>query len=210
MLTSEVLRTVFPSCKDPDGWARALPPALERFEIDTPARTASFLAQTGYESSQFNRLIESLFYKTALRLTKVWPRRFPDLQSAEPYVGNEERLANQVYSKRLGNGDAASGDGYRFRGRGIIQITGRSNYAIAGNALALPLVDEPDLLLDQSNAAMSAAWFWHSHGLNALADDLTGDDDLEDFATITQRINGAKTGLQDRLALLNRIETLVA
>ena len=210
MVTSELLKTVFPACNDPDGWARALPPALERFEIDSPPRIASFLAQTGYESSQFNRLVESLLYKTALRLTKVWPKRFPDAQSAEPYVGDEEKLANFVYADRLGNGDVGSGDGYRFRGRGLIQLTGRSNYAIAGKALALPLVEQPDLLLIQRNAAVSAAWFWGSRGLNALADDLTGDDDLEDFATITQRINGGKVGLQERLALLNRIEPLLA
>ena len=122
-------------------------------------------------------------------------------------MSNEEKLANLVYAKRLGNGDSNSGDGYKFRGRGIIQITGRSNYADAGKALGLNLINQPDLLLQKPNAAMSAAWFWSSRGLNALAVDHTDDNDLEDFTEITKRINGGSVGLSERLALLNLIET---
>lgn len=157
MINANVLHTAFPLCVDPDGWATALTPALARFHINTDARLCSFLAQTGYESGQFNRLLENLKYATPLRLVKVWPRRFPSEALALPYVNNEMKLANFVYANRLGNGNEASGDGYRYRGRGIIQITGRSNYEATGKALALNFLDSPDLLLEKANAAMSAA-----------------------------------------------------
>ncbi len=210
MLTADLLKVVFPLCTDPAGWALALQPALDKYQINTKARLASFLAQTGHESAQFNRLVESLFYRTALRLTKVWPRRFPTEASAAPYVANEQKLANFVYANRLGNGNAASGDGFRFRGRGIIQITGRTNYSDAGRAIKVDLVANPDQLLKQPVAAMAAAWFWNSRGLNALADDMTGDNDLEDFTEITRRINGGTVGIQDRLLALNAVEAHLA
>ena len=140
----------------------------------------------------------------------VWPKRFPTEASALPYVADERKLANFVYAGRLGNGNAASGDVFKFRGRGIIQVTGRSNYASAGVALGLKLVEDPDLLLVPANAAMSAAWYWSSRGLNALADDRTDDNDLEDFTEITRRINGGTVGLKDRLAALNLVQENLA
>ncbi len=210
MLSAQTLHAIFPLCPDPKRWAQALRPAMERYGIDTPARMASFLAQTGHESVQFSRLDENLCYRSSKRLMQVWPKRFPSEQAARPYVDNPEKLANFVYAKRLGNGDASSGDGYRYHGRGILQITGRSNYAAAGQALGLELVAQPDLLLQPEHAAMSAAWFWDSRGLNALADDQTGDDDLEDFTRITRLINGGTVGLRERLALLLRLEPALA
>ena len=205
MVSAELIKAVFPHCAMPQQWADALNPALARFDITTTARLSSFLAQSGYESGEFNRLREILNYTTPQRLMKVWPKRFPTEASALPFVSNEMGLANLVYANRLGNGDSASGDGFRFRGRGIIQVTGRSNYGEAAAALGLDLIGDPDLLLQPKHAAMSAAWFWSSRGLNGLADDGTGDDDLEDFAEITKRINGGTTGLKDRLALLNEV-----
>ncbi len=211
MITAASLRTALPLCKEPDKWANALNPAMCKFGIDTPARIASFLAQTGYESGQYNILIENLTYKTAVRLTKIWPKRFPTEQSAIPYVNDEEKLANFVYANRIGNGDINSGDGYRYRGRGIIQITGKSNYADIGKMLGVDLVNNPDLILTPDLAAMGAAYFWQGHGLNALADDMTDDKDLEDFTTITKKINGGTAGLTQRLALFKTIEeTLIA
>lgn len=189
-LSPELLHQTLPQCKDPAGWAKALQPALEKYQINTPSRIAAFLAQTGYESGHFNQLQENLRYSTPQRLMKVWPKRFPTIESALPYVQNPERLANKVYALRMGNGPESSGDGYRYRGRGIIQLTGRSNYAEAAKALGIDLLGQPDGLLEPHHAAMSAAWFWSTHGLNALADDETGDDDLEDFTQITRRING--------------------
>jgi putative chitinase len=210
ILTDQLVKQIFPQCLEPAGWSQALNPALERYAINSKARLCSFLAQTGHESAQFNRLVEGLHYKTALRLMAVWPKRFPTEVSAAPYVSNAEKLANFVYANRLGNGDAASGDGFRFRGRGIIQITGRSNYAEAGTALGINLLADPDLLLTKNLAAMAAAWFWNSRGLNALADDMTDDNDLEDFTEITRRINGGSVGLKDRLLAFNQIDATLA
>lgn len=211
MITATSLKKALPLCKEPEQWANALNPAMDKFGINTPARIASFLAQTGYESGQFNTLVESLSYKTPARLMKVWPKRFPTEASAIPYVKNQEKLANFVYANRIGNGDVNSGDGFRYRGQGIIQITGKSNYAETGIALGVDLVNHPELLVTPELAAMSAAYFWQGHGLNALADDQTGDDDLEDFTTITKKINGGIAGLNQRLALFKSIEqTLVA
>lgn len=210
MLTANLLQQVFPLCADPAGWAQALNPALERYQVNTRARLCSFLAQTAYESGQFNCLVEGLNYTTARRLMKVWPKRFPTEASALPYVGNAAKLANFVYANRLGNGDSASGDGFKFRGRGIIQITGRTNYAQAGQELKVNLIEQPDRLLTQETAALAAAWFWNSRGLNALADDRTDDNDLEDFTEITRRINGGTTGINDRLLAFNSVEARLA
>jgi putative chitinase len=209
MITPTSLKKVLPLCKEPGQWANALNPAMDKFGINTPARIASFLAQTGYESGQFNNLVENLTYKTAARLMKVWPKRFPTEASAAPYVDNKEKLANFVYANRIGNGDVNSGDGFRYRGRGIIQITGKSNYADIGKVLGVDLVNNPDLLLTPDLAAMSAAYFWQGHGLNALADDETDDNDLEDFTTITKKINGGSAGLNQRLALFKTIEEVL-
>lgn len=205
MLSPDLLQRVFPNCKDPGGWVDALNPAFQKYEIETPDRMASFLAQTGYESGQYNRLEENLNYTTAARLTRVWPRRFPDEASAMPYVNNPQKLANMVYANRMGNGDAQSDDGYRFRGRGIIQLTGRSNYDSAGEAMGVDLIAAPELLAEPKWAALSAGWFWQSRGLNELADDRTHDNDLEDFSRITRRINGGVAGLKDRFELFKRV-----
>lgn len=210
MLTASQLKNLFPQCKNPDTWAAVLPPVFALYAIDTPARIASFLAQTGHESGQFNRLCESLIYSSPQRLMKVWPKRFLTPDAALPYVNNEAQLANYVYANRLGNGPATTGDGYNYRGRGLIQVTGRSNYADAGKALGLDLVGKPDLLLEAEYAAMSAAWFWNARGLNALADAQSHQDDLQDFTEMTRRINGGTTGLKDRLALLKTAEQMLA
>lgn len=205
MLNGATLKQAFPECTDADGWAAALEGALNRFHINTPDRLCAFLAQTSHESGHFNRLEESLFYRTPGRLMAVWPKRFPDETTALPFVQNPERLANFVYAKRMGNGDEASGDGFRFRGRGLIQLTGRSNYRQAGEALGIDLEQTPDRLTAKEVAALSAAWYWDSRGLNALADHQQGDDDLEDFTEITRRINGGTVGLKERFAVYTRL-----
>jgi putative chitinase len=209
-VNEQTIGKALPKCEMALDWAKALDPAFEKYNINTVARISSFIAQTGYESSQYNRLEENLNYSTPQRLMEVWPKRFPDLASTAPYVKNPQRIGNHVYAGRLGNGTPTSGDGYRYRGRGIIQLTGRSNYHEASNELGVDLISEPDLLLIPKYAAMSAAWFWSSRGLNALADDKTDDDDLEDFTEITRRINGGTVGLQARLALLKIVESTLA
>jgi putative chitinase len=205
IITASLLSTVLPKCQSPAVWASVLNPACEKYAINTRDRVAAFWAQTGYESASFNCLQEDLNYSSSLRLMKVWPKRFPTEALAQLYIQNPEKLANYVYQKRLGNGDAASGDGFRYLGRGIIQITGRSNYAALSKVLAFDFVQEPERLLEPKWAALSAAWFWASNGLNALADDETGDDDLEDFSQITKRINGGTTGIQARFALFKKM-----
>ena len=200
-VTSELLKDALPRCKDPQGWADTLNRVLPQFDIATPSRAAAFIAQTGVESAGFNVLEENLFFTTAARLSAVWPKRFPGGANTSAYLRNPEALGNFVYAERMGNGDVASGDGYRFRGRGLLQITGRTNYGQVGEEIKLPLQDNPDMLADQENAALSAAYFWRAHHLNALADTGAGHPESADFLQMTLIINGGRQALDERRAL---------
>ena len=173
----------------------ALDEALTRYTINTPLRIAAFIAQVAHESGDFRSTEENLNYSSqALRLT--WPTRFPTDQIAQGYHRQPERIANHTYANRNGNGDEATGDGWRFRGRGLIQVTGRANYLAYSQAVAEPSVmTSPEQLALPPHAALSACWFWHVNGLNALAD--VGDE--VSFNTITYRINGGYNGKEDRL-----------
>jgi putative chitinase len=207
LLTPDLLRAVLPRCQDPQGWAALLDPLLAPAELDQPLRLAAFLAQAGHESGHFNRLEENLHY-SAEALRRNWPKRFPDDASAQSVAGNPEAIANRVYGGRLGNGPEASGDGWTYRGRGVLQITGKSNYLQAEKALGLGLVDTPDRLAkDRSVALATALWFWNSRGLSALADANQGDDETEDFREITHRINGGEAGWPERLVLWGRAKS---
>lgn len=197
-LTAEQLQQIVPRCPDPQAWSQALNATMALHGIESADRIAAFIAQLAHESGGFRRLSENLTYTSAARICAVWPKRFADEDSARPFVRNPEALANRVYANRLGNGTAGSGDGWRYRGRGLLQITGRANYDEAGRALGLALLQEPDRLLEPVNAARSAAWFWQTRGLNALADDRSDDDDDGDFVSITKIINGGTTGLSER------------
>ena len=199
VLTEAQLAAFLPGLADLTGWTAALNAAMDRFEINTPRRGAAFLAQIAYESGECRRLVENLSYSAA-RLCAVWPNRFATQAAAKPYARNPQALANYIYAKRLGNGDVASGDGWRFRGRGLIQLTGRGNYRSCGLAVALPLETEPDQLESPVPAALAAAQFWQSRGLNHLADDQNDDHDDADFVRITKIINGGTTGLMSRRA----------
>jgi putative chitinase len=161
----------------------ALEPALQRFAITTPRRVAAFLAQCHVESAGFSRLEENLFYTTPARIAAVWPSRFRTAAEAAPFARNPERLANRVYANRLGNGPESSGDGWRFRGRGLKQLTGRTNYADAARALQRPYVTEPDLVRAPADAVLTAAWFFARSGCNTLAD-------AGQWDAITRRVNG--------------------
>lgn len=196
-LTLAQLQAVMP--KPDPVWIEPLNAAMKEWAINTPERMAAFLAQIAHESSELRRLEENLNYSAA-RLRAVWPKRFPNDATAKRYANDPQRLANYVYAGRMGNGDAASGDGWKFRGRGLIQLTGRSNHAAAKAALGLDLIRSPDLLRELLPAARSAGWFWKSRGLNELADTNPEDDDDEDFVAITSLINGGKAGLADRIA----------
>jgi putative chitinase len=197
IITEARLTAFLPALPNIAIWTRALEEAMDRFEITTPERSAAFLAQVAHESGDFQRLIERLNY-TAKRLMTVWPKRFPTIERATEYENQPEKLANYVYAKRLGNGDVLSGDGWRYRGRGLLQLTGRANYESAGRALDLPLVTAPELLEQPTAAALAAAHFWRSRGLNELADDHNDDNDDADFVRISVIINGGRVGLDHR------------
>lgn len=207
-LTSSQLSAIMPACPDAESWTAALNVAMAQFDITTACRMAAFLAQLAQESGQLTRLAENLNY-TASRLMQVWPARFPTLDKARLYERNPEKLANYVYAKRLGNGDETSGDGWRYRGRGLIQLTGRGNYRSAALGIGQPLEEQPELLEQPGPAALSAAWFWKSHGLNELADDRNEDEDTEDFKTITRRINGGTVGLKERIAFWEKAKAVL-
>ncbi len=195
-ITAQQLKAIMPKCNT-DQWLNSLNQAMGKFEINTPARIAAFLAQIAHESAETAILSENLNY-SALRLTQVWPQRFPTIVLAQAYAKNPEKLANFVYAGRGGNGNTASGDGWRYRGRGLFQLTTKDNYRLAGQALALPLVEKPDLLLSPDVAALTAAHFWQRLGLNVLADHQVGDNDEKDFEKISIKINGGKVGLAER------------
>jgi putative chitinase len=199
-ITAGQLAQIFPACRAPQDWVTYLNPAFERFFINTKDRIAAFLGQTGHESGQFNTLEENLNYRAA-RLLQVWPKRFETLADAQPFEKQPQKLANYVYANRIGNGPPDSNDGYTYRGRGIIQITGRSHYAAVSVALGQNFIAEPDRLKQPEWAALSAAWFWQTRGLNELADDRTDDDDQEDFIRATRIVNGGTAGLQERYDL---------
>lgn len=168
-ITEQQLLQILPKARPVAGISLpALNRAMLRWKIDSRVRIAAFLAQIGHESGQLRALSENLNY-SAEALMRTWPSRF-DAQTAQAYARQPERIANRAYGGRMGNGPESSGDGWRYRGRGLIQITGRANYRAAGQALGLPLEEHPELLEQPEHAAQSAAWWWAQHGLNDLAD----------------------------------------
>jgi len=172
-------------------WVDALNETFGRFNIVTNNQKAMFIGQCSHECGNFRLLEENLNYRAAT-LMKSWPRRFPNMEVANAYAGNPKKIANSVYSSRMGNRDEASGDGYRFRGRGCIQLTGHANYFHAGQALGVDLVMDPDSVATPKFAALTAGWFWSTHNLNAPADAL-------DYTKVTKIINGGTIGLDDRI-----------
>lgn len=180
-------------------YAPLLAIAAHRYHINTtPRRVAAWLATLAHESARFTRLVESLNY-SAEGLAATWPARYADMAgqptaTARRIARRQEDIANLTYAGRLGNGSAGSGNGWKYRGRGLIQITGRSNYAASGLVLDLDLLEHPELLEQPYNAALSAAEWWRRHGCNELAD--TGN-----MAAVTRKVNGGLTGLDDRLKL---------
>ncbi|WP_313456422.1 glycoside hydrolase family 19 protein [Pseudomonas sp.] len=197
-ITEQQLLQIMPKARPVAGaFLPALNRAMVRWRIDSLVRQAAFLAQVAHESGQLRNLVENLNY-SAEALVRTWPSRFA-AQTAAAYARQPEKIANKAYGGRMGNGPEASGDGWRFRGRGLLQVTGRSNYREAGAGLGLPLEDEPDLLEQAEHAAQSAAWWWAKHGLNQLAD--AGR--IRDIGSIINTGQPGKTphGAAERLAL---------
>ena len=171
-------------------WVDALNETFQRFDISTPLRQAAFIGQCGHECGNFRILEENLNYR-AEALQKIWPKRF-DSNKAQACQRNPRMIANVVYSGRMGNRDEASDDGWRFRGRGCIQLTGHANYFHAGQALGVDFVMEPDLVATPQYAMLTAGWFWNTHKLNQFAD-------ARDYKGMTKKINGGFIGLEDRI-----------
>jgi len=181
-------------------WASSLTEAMAKYEINTQARKAAFLAQVAHESALFYTVVENLNY-SAQALLATFPRHFNEMD-AEHYAHNQVMIANKVYASRMGNGDEASGDGWKYRGRGLIQITGRNNYKACGDALNIDLIAAQDQLTGTVMASMSAAWFWKSQGLNQMAD-------IDNFDGITGRINGGQNGREHRRALWEKAKAVL-
>jgi putative chitinase len=177
-------------------WLKPLNNTFEKYQINTLTRQAAFIGQCGHESNNFKVLEENLNY-SAKGLMSTWPSRFPNIEEANKYERNPEKIANKVYGGRADLGNVEEGDGWRFHGRGVIQLTGRSNYTICGEALGQPFSTVPELVLEPENAVMSAGWFWNKKGLNALADN-------EDWVIMTKRINGGLIGLSDRIERIHK------
>lgn len=172
-------------------WLQPLLDTFAKYEINTPQRQSAFIGQCAHESGNFKVLQENLNY-SAKGLMATWSSRFPDMDTAERYERQPEKIANKVYA-RADMGNIDDGDGWKYRGRGVIQLTGKNNYRACGEALGLDLVENPDLILEPKYACLSAGWFWNKRGLNTLAD-------ASDIETITKRVNGGLHGLLDRQA----------
>jgi putative chitinase len=179
----------------PDSVISQIPQIQEKFEINTPLRLSHFLAQCGHESGGFKLVTENLNY-SAKGLLSIFKKYFPNEALAKSYERKPEKIANRVYSSRMGNGNEASGEGYKFRGRGYIQLTGKSNYAEFSRSIGEDCVAYPDLVASKYTLA-SAAWFFHKNGLHKIADE--GASDVV-VTKVTKRVNGGTIGLQDRIS----------
>ena len=195
MITAEQFHHLFPRAQDPESWAASMQEVFPTYEINTPHRVAAFLAQCGHESGGWTVFEENLNY-SAQGLNGIFKKYFPTLESAQPYARKPEMIANKIYANRMGNGGPETGDGYKYRGRGPIQLTGKDNY----RAFAKEMFDDwenlfenPDwVTADRDFALMSAIWFWNKNKLNVQADS-------GDIKLMTKKINGGYIGLEDRI-----------
>ena len=193
-LTSKILLKAMPKMKTPDIWAQELNKYLPKHGIDTKEEIAAYLAQCGHESSDFNVLEENLRYSSE-GLRKVFGKYYKTEAEALAHAKQPQMIANRVYGNRMGNGDEASGEGYKYRGRGLIMITGKNNYTALSIDLNKPeYLTNPDLLLTPQGATLSSLWFWKKNKLDLL-------DDLEsDTTKLSAKINGGSHGIDDRIA----------
>ena len=199
MITLAQFKKFAPNTKYPQQWYDALfskqtelggKSLLEEYEINTPKRVAAFLAQCGQESGGFVFVTENLNY-SASGLQRVFPKYFPTMEVAKQYERNPKKIASKVYADRMGNGDEASGDGFKFRGRGILQLTGKNNYFWFAASLEITTEEAADYLESFEGACQSACWFWSENKLNRFVD-------ADDFKGLTRAINGGYIGLEDR------------
>lgn len=190
MITLSQLKQLLPNNPYVENWHHALVQLLPDYDINTPKRIAAFIAQCSHESGGFRVLTENLNYKAA-GLRRIFPKYFFTDELAKQYEKQPRKIANRVYASRMGNGDESSGDGFRYCGRGLIQLTGKSNYQAFADSLEMKVEDVPDYLATFEGAAQSACWFWETNNLNRFAD-------AGDILNMTKRINGGTIGLEDR------------
>ena len=189
--TQEKLAAILGNNPYVDHWYEALCKILPDYDITSIPRVAAFLAQTAHESGGYRALKENLNYR-AVTLRKVFPKYFPTDELANAYAQKPEMIANRVYGGRMGNGDEHSGDGFRYCGRGLIQLTGKDNYTRFAESIETPVEELPEFLGTFEGAIQSACWFWETNNLNQWAD-------KNDMLTLTKRINGGTIGLEDRI-----------
>jgi putative chitinase len=191
----EITREQLQSCigNNPylDQWCHALNEILPEYSIGTPNRVAAFIAQCAHESGNFRFLSENLNYRWA-SLRKIFPKYFPTDELAQQYEKKPEKIANRIYASRMGNGPEESGDGYRYCGRGLIQLTGKDNYTWFAESMETSLEEVTQYLQTFEGAVQSACWFWETNNLNTQAD-------ADDIRTMTRKINGGFIGLEDRI-----------
>ena len=199
LITAEQFHKLFPLAQDPQSWADSMNEVFPNYDINTPQRVAAFLAQCGHESGGWTVFEENLNY-SAQGLMKVFPKYFPNADLAAAYQKQPEKIANRIYGGRMGNGPEDSGDGYKYRGRGPIQLTGKSNYQAFAQEMFddwQNLFENPDwVTADRDFALMSAIWFWNKNKLNVQAD-------AGDIKLMTKKINGGYIGLDDRIKHYN-------
>jgi putative chitinase len=201
-ITAAHIRAIFPQYKYPEDLAEALTTEFAKYEIHTVNRAAGFLAQCGHESNGFTVLKENLNY-SAEGLNKIFKKYFPTVADATAYARNPEKIANKVYANRMGNGPEFSGDGYKFRGRGAIQLTGKDNYTQFAMSVGMS-VDEAVADLETLDGAIeSACWFWKKNGLNAVCD-------ADDIVKMTKKINGGTIGIEDRTKHYNHAKQVLS
>jgi putative chitinase len=200
-ITADLIKSLYPQYKHPDDLAEVLTEQFDKYEINTVNRAAGFLAQCGHESNGFTVLKENLNY-SAEGLNKIFHKYFPTLADATPYARQPQKIANKVYANRMGNGDEASGDGFKFCGRGAIQLTGHDNYASFADSVGYSLDECVADLETLDGAIESACWFWKKNGLNAVCD-------ADDIVKMTKKINGGTIGLDDRQAHYEKAKGLL-
>lgn len=204
MMDPNIIKAIAPRAPDSivAGICASMGKVIAYADLTSDLRLAHFLGQLAHESAGFARTEENLNYR-APRIRQVWPSRFASVAAAHPYASNPQKLANKVYANRMGNGPESSGDGWRYRGRGLIMTTGKEAYAHLSAQMQIDFVANPDLLTEFPYAILSAAEFWKSRNLNSFAD-------ADDVVTITKRINGGTIGLAERKTYLARAKRAIS
>ena len=188
----------------PDAVFDELPEVMKKFEIDTPLRLSHFLGQCAHESNGFKVKNENLNY-SADGLKKIFPKYFPD-DLADEYARQPEKIANRVYSNRMGNGDEESGDGWAYRGAGYVQLTGRNNYVDFGESIDIDIENNPDLVREEY-PLLSAAWFFYKNGIYEISDMGSSIDIIK---KVTKKVNGGLIGIDSRITLFNKFYNLLS